>query len=143
MIIPLMAEDLNTVLQTSSFDLTYSVNAMDHAHDPLKGLLAMLAVTKPCRWGVMELWEKEADMEQGWGMHKWNFVYDEQSKGMFLKAYGSEVGENLTQRLISAGAMEVHAQRWNGCYLNGDCNNRHKTRVRLSFRKAGGDTQCG
>ncbi|CAE8643332.1 unnamed protein product [Polarella glacialis] len=86
-------------------------------------------------------------MEEGQGMHKWNIVYEEGH--MTLTPFDSTnrftptSSINLTQAMFAAGASEVHAQRWNGCYLNGDCNRHEMTRVRFSVRKgAKAGTTC-
>lgn len=133
-ILPLMSEELNQFFNSDTFDFVYSVNAMDHAHSPLDSLHSMLSVARPCRWVVVELWENEAVSQKGWGMHQWNFNMDS-SGAASLTQWGDSTGKNVSELMRVAGASDVHVQRWNGCYLNGDCNAAQKTRMRMSFRK--------
>ena len=127
-------EDLSTFFANNNFDLCYSVNAVDHSIHPLTVLHEMMKVTKPCGWSVVELWENEANIEGGNGMHQWNFFVEDEV--MMLESFKSKRQWNVNDAARSFGAGEVFSQRFEGCFLNGDCNHQENIRVRLSARKA-------
>ena len=69
-------ERLTEVFARDSFDLVMSRNAIDHARDPLLALSEMLAVVKPGRPVMLQVYENEARMQGASGLHRWNFVWE-------------------------------------------------------------------
>ena len=126
--------------------MMYSVNALDHSYEPALALRTMLAVAKPCAWVVFELWENEAVLEKGSGMHKWNVAVTHRGQNraiMTLTKFGGLDQTDLRAMLLSRQQNEhgpasyVRVEAFHGCYLNGDCNRAQDRRVRLSARKQG------
>ena len=129
-------ETMSATFSDAAFDMVYSVNAIDHATDPMLVLQQMQVVLKPCAVAVVEMWENEAHMAGGIGMHQWNFFYKD--KAIFLQKFGTNLVRNVRANLLKSGAGEVICQRFSGCFLNGDCNYPEKPRLRLTARKDSG-----
>ena len=72
------AEDLSTRFDRGRFDLVSCTNALDHAIEPVWGILEMLIVTKPK--GKIALYHRrnEAEFEDYSGFHQWNFDHSGQ-----------------------------------------------------------------
>ena len=133
-IAPIFGEDIHKRFGSDYFDLAYSVNAIDHSYDPMVVMRAMYKVTRPCGWVVFEIWENEASIEGGNGMHKWNIAPHSDGHGMLLTDLKSGESYDVLNEFSVLGA-EASVQRWKGCFLNGDCNRRDDMRIRLSVRK--------
>ena len=56
------------------FDLVYSRNALDHAHDPIRAISEMLKVCKKGGTVFFEGAVNESVREYGVGLHQWNFL---------------------------------------------------------------------
>jgi len=69
------AEALLDVFARDSFDLVMSKNAIDHAYDPLLSLVQMLSVVKPRRAVMLDLYEREGEMQKYAGLHQHNFQW--------------------------------------------------------------------
>lgn len=65
-------ESLSKTLPTSSFDLVYMRNALDHSYDPLSGIWEMLRVVRPGGKVILEHFVNEAEAENYVGFHQWN-----------------------------------------------------------------------
>ena len=135
------AEKLHHRFAHGAFDLVYSVNALDHADNPVKALQSMVAVAAPCAWVVVEVWEDEGKAAGGVGMHQWN-IRIVQHKPLFaaqkpvaeIMSVKTGVKTIVTPTLL--GASKINATLFNGCYLNGDCNMPDKPRVRIEIQKS-------
>jgi len=127
-------EELTATFSTAAFDMVYSVNAIDHTADPIIVLQQMQPVLKPCSVAVVEMWENEAYMAGGTGIHQWNFFYKDGT--IFLQKFGTDHVRDVRAMLRTSGAGEVICQRFSGCFLNGDCNYPEKPRLRLRARKS-------
>ena len=70
------AEDISARFDLGSFDLVSCTNALDHAIEPVWGILEMLIVTK--LGGNIALYHRrnEAEFEGYSGFHQWNFDED-------------------------------------------------------------------
>jgi SAM-dependent methyltransferase len=70
------AEDLSARFEPGSLDVVTCTNALDHAIEPMWGILEMLIVLK--RGGRVYLGHNrnEAEAEQYCGFHQWNFDVD-------------------------------------------------------------------
>ena len=150
-ILPVAGEALAQWFADGIFDLVYSVNALDHALDPVDTLRGMLRTARPCGWAVCELFQAEAVTQRGGGMHRWNFLASEAADGRLsttLSYFGhaSTKVTNVTAEMLRAGAARVVTQRWRGPDLSGDIQandclylNRRRgggLRLRLSMRRA-------
>ncbi|KAL1521594.1 hypothetical protein AB1Y20_021253 [Prymnesium parvum] len=137
-ILPVRGEDLESHFGSSTFDFAYSVNAIDHTTNPSHVLRNMVRVVAPCRWAVVEVWENEATLQKGNGMHRWNIRAEEGINGAsgmstFVQQFGEPGGGlNVTEALLSTEASEFVTQRWQGCYLNGECAIPSRWRIRMS-----------
>jgi len=137
-VIPLMGEDLGSLFEPNSFDLTVSINALDHSHEPLEAMKNMVKLTRPCRWAVVELYENEAMLEKGMGMHQWNFDKAEDGSARLRWYKAQEKPFNISAIMLEAGASEAHAQTWKGCFKMRSydpCVRLQDTKLRMSFRK--------
>ncbi len=70
-------ERLADGVQMDSFDLAYSINALDHCYDPLKAIKGMVRAVKPGCWVVLEHNVNEAEHETFHGLHQWNFCAED------------------------------------------------------------------
>ena len=70
-----LAEALLSVFARDSFDLVMSKNAIDHAYDPMLSLAQMLAVVKPGRAVMVDLYEREGEVQRYAGLHQHNFMW--------------------------------------------------------------------
>lgn len=66
-------EHLSELVEPGVYDLAYSCNALDHSYDPKSIILQMLDAVKPGGWVVLEHWVNEAENEEYYGLHQWNF----------------------------------------------------------------------
>jgi hypothetical protein len=67
------AEDLSARFDLASFDVVACTNALDHAIEPVWGILEMLMVTRPCGHVLLSHRRNEAEFERYSGFHQWNF----------------------------------------------------------------------
>lgn len=70
------AEDLTAFYPRESFDLVFCQNALDHSFDPVRGIEEMLLVVKPIGRVVLRHNINEAETENYFGFHQWNFDED-------------------------------------------------------------------
>jgi SAM-dependent methyltransferase len=75
-------EEVDNVFPPNHFDLVHVSNALDHAYDPLSGIIAMLTVLKPGGVLYMEHGLREGEFEHYDGMHQWNF--EQSADGKFV-----------------------------------------------------------
>lgn len=76
---PAYAEDLMSVFGASSFDLVNCQNALDHACDPVQGLLQMLRVVRVGGVVLLRHRRNEAEFECYSGFHQFNFDLERKS----------------------------------------------------------------
>jgi len=131
-IMNLAAEELECFFQPDVFNLVDSTNALDHAYDPVEALRQMVRVTAPCAWIIVELFENEANVESGNGLHQWNFHMN--GSRLALGKYNTTVLYDLTDEMSKVGA-ELSATKFEGCWLNGNCLAMSKPRLRIKIRK--------
>ncbi len=74
-------ERLEDVVPMDSFDLVYSINAIDYSYDPLKAIKSMVRAAKPGGWAVLKHNVNEAEHEEYHGLHQWNLC---EEKGEFV-----------------------------------------------------------
>lgn len=67
------AEDLSARFDAASFDLVTCTNALDHAMEPVWGLLEMMMITRPGGHIFLNHRRNEAEFEGYSGFHQWNF----------------------------------------------------------------------
>lgn len=79
--IQLCAEDLTEKFPENTFDLAFSFNALDHAHDPIKAIKAIVGVIKPGSFFLLRSFVNEAECADYTGLHQWNFF---DRKGRFF-----------------------------------------------------------
>lgn len=103
-------EDLCALFPPDSFDLVLARNSLDHAYDPLAIVRNMVAVCKP--GGVVQLLHsvREADKENGEGLHQWNFFPHEGQ--FFIERHGESERVNVTEALAHAASVEVSGEGW-------------------------------
>jgi SAM-dependent methyltransferase len=70
-------ERLADVVKLNSFDLAFSINALDHGYDPLKAIEGMVRAVKPGGWVVLFHYLNEAEQEHYEGLHQWNFTAED------------------------------------------------------------------
>ena len=78
----LSAEKLTKEFPSNTFDLVFARNCIDHAYDPEKAILQMIAVVKRNSYVLLEHRPNEADNQNYHGLHHWNFSVS--SEGDFL-----------------------------------------------------------
>jgi SAM-dependent methyltransferase len=76
-----VAEDLRLFLAERDFDLVHCRNALDHSFDPLRGIVEMLAMTRPGGRVLLRHIRNEAERENYGGFHQWNF---DEADGRFV-----------------------------------------------------------
>merc|ERR1712216_653830 len=59
------------------FDISFSLNALDHAQDPMLVIRQMVIVTKPGHDVIIDGHSNEAVGEQYTGFHQWNNACDD------------------------------------------------------------------
>lgn len=67
------AEALSAFFPASSFDLVHCRNALDHSINPFGGIVEMLRVTRRGGTVVLRHAINEAENENYFGLHQWNF----------------------------------------------------------------------
>jgi SAM-dependent methyltransferase len=72
--IKMRAEELVKHYPENHFDLSYSRNAIDHTHDAIRSILAMVHVTKVGGYVVLEHRIAEGRRARYRGLHAWNFL---------------------------------------------------------------------
>lgn len=69
----LAAEDLTKRFSSSTYDLVFARNCIDHAYNPERAILQMIDVVKSGRYVLLEHRPNEAENENYSGLHQWNF----------------------------------------------------------------------
>lgn len=69
----LAAEDLTRRFPSSTYDLVFARNCIDHAYNPERAILQMIDVVKSGRYVLLEHRPNEAENENYSGLHQWNF----------------------------------------------------------------------
>jgi len=69
-------ETLDLQFGPDIFDLAFSENAIDHCHDPMTALNAMMFVTKPGGWIACECYANEGEANKYNVFHQWNICED-------------------------------------------------------------------
>jgi SAM-dependent methyltransferase len=67
------AEKLTDQFPEGSFDIVYSSNALDHSYEPMTAIRNMTLLCKPGGIVFLRHFENEAERENFYGLHKWNF----------------------------------------------------------------------
>lgn len=100
------AEDLSAQFTEESFDIAFSINALDHAIDPIGAIVEMLVVLKT--GGTIFIGSKpnEAEVECYHGMHQWNFC---DQNGDFV-IWNREVRHNMTHVLSSCASVRTESR---------------------------------
>jgi SAM-dependent methyltransferase len=90
------AEKLLEQFPEASFDLVFSSNALDHSYDPVMAICNMVLLSKPGGFVFLRHFENEAEKENFFGLHKWNFF--ERKGDMIIANRTDEVslGEKLS-----------------------------------------------
>jgi SAM-dependent methyltransferase len=83
------AEKLLDLYPEGSFDLVYSSNALDHSYDPVTAIRNMVLLCKPSGFAFLRHFENEAEKEDFFGLHKWNFF--EKSGDMIIANRAVEI----------------------------------------------------
>merc|ERR1712032_319303 len=91
MAVPRMAEIEHLVKEfgTASFDVVHCTNALDHSHDPLRGIEQALRVLRGGRPVLLRHTRNEAEKNGYAGLHRWNldvrggrlFLWQQPSRG--------------------------------------------------------------
>jgi len=69
----LAAEDLTKRFPSSTYDLVFALNCIDHAYNPERAILQMIDVVKSGRYVLLEHRPNEAENQNYTGLHQWNF----------------------------------------------------------------------
>jgi hypothetical protein len=72
----------------------------------------------------------------GVGMHQWNVHLNSKLKMAEITSIKTGKATLVSPALL--GASTVYANRYEGCYLNGDCNFPSKPRIRIEAQKTQG-----
>jgi SAM-dependent methyltransferase len=67
------AERLTSRFASSTFDLVYALNSIDHSYDPQRAILEMLSVVNPKCYVLLEHAINEGENMGYRGLHQWNF----------------------------------------------------------------------
>ncbi len=104
------AEELTDRFPANSFDLVYARNCIDHSYDPERAILQMVEVAKKGSYVLLEHEQNEAEKENYYGLHQWNFSMTE--VGDFLiRSKHREVNMTKKYEGLFAVACEVEAER--------------------------------
>jgi SAM-dependent methyltransferase len=68
-----MGEHLDAICPGRSFDLVLSINALDHARDPMTCIQQMAARLTTGGWLLLDHADREGEQHQFHGLHQWNF----------------------------------------------------------------------
>ncbi len=77
----------------ASFDLVYAQNSLDHSYNPLLIIKNMLALVKVNRYMLLEHATNEAENENYFGLHQWNFNVE---NGDFV-VWNKQLRHNITE----------------------------------------------
>jgi len=111
-VIKMMAEDLTKHFQPNHFDLVYSNNALDHAHDPMVALKHMVALVKPNHHVIVATMVNEGAQIGGYGFHNWNFAHVNSRMVLWSNVGGLVVYDIATEfgALVSSVACDNYNQ---------------------------------
>lgn len=113
-------EELGSLFAPNQFDLVWCCNALDHAIDPIVGLLSLLRVSKPQGCLLLLFHPNEAAGSRYSGLHQWNFDLVD----------GHYIIERLDQRVnvteLVRPACNIEAQK-----MKGKAGEKDRIRVRL------------
>ena len=98
------AEDLSARFDLSSFDVIASTNALDHAIEPVWGVLEMLMVTRPGGHVLLSHRRNEAEFERYSGFHQWNF----DSEGLDFVVWNRDRRINVTKLLAECADAQCN-----------------------------------
>lgn len=124
-------EELSHFYDENSFDLVYSVNALDHSYNPASVINEMVKIVKPGCYVVIEVWENEAVFARGTGLHQW-CVY-ENAGDLILEHYHRFMKINISRQLKNICDFRVKGHY--DAFLNGDHNHPKKKRLRIEMLK--------
>lgn len=74
-------ERLTEKFDENTFDITYSNNALDHSHNPLKCIKEMIQVTKKEHYVFIKSFLLEGTNACWSGLHKWDFFVKRDARG--------------------------------------------------------------
>jgi len=69
-------ESLREMFEPDSFDIVYSLNALDHSYNPLQVIENMVSLIKSDGMVYFVVMENEASFLNYEGMHQWNFYVE-------------------------------------------------------------------
>lgn len=92
---PGAGERLAALLGENRFELVVSINAVDHASDPLLVIRQMLAVAKPGANVILEHTANEGQTNAYAGLHQWNF--DVEDGRLILTGRGGRNRTDITR----------------------------------------------
>lgn len=90
-------ERLTEQFKENTFDITYSRNAIDHSHNPLKFIEEMIKVTKREHFIFIRVFENEGTHQKWSGFHKWNFFL--KKPWLFSKKYDLWLKSKKSKRI--------------------------------------------
>eukprot|EP00747_Dinoflagellata_sp_TGD_P039053 gnl/TRDRNA2_/TRDRNA2_140036_c0_seq2.p1 gnl/TRDRNA2_/TRDRNA2_140036_c0~~gnl/TRDRNA2_/TRDRNA2_140036_c0_seq2.p1 ORF type:complete len:339 (-),score=28.89 gnl/TRDRNA2_/TRDRNA2_140036_c0_seq2:156-1142(-) len=102
------AEGLAAIFGESSFDAVHCMNALDHAHDPAKGLAEMLRVVRPGSPVILRHRRNESTHTGGVGSHHWDMDVSRDLRFLLRRKGGPEIPDNeidLGEFLVSKGLV--------------------------------------
>lgn len=100
------AEDLSSRFDAESFDVVTCNNALDHAIEPVWGIIEMLIITRPGGTVWLNHRCNEAEHENYAGFHQWNF--DERDCHFIV--WNKDRSINVNQVLATSGIVRCERQ---------------------------------
>lgn len=108
-------EQLPDKFEPESFDFAYARNALDHSYDPLLIIKNMLALVKKNGFVLLRHRINEAENQNYWGLHQWNFNIKQNNFIIWNQA----VEYNVTQILYHEAQIECYYDgEWIICIIN-------------------------
>ncbi|CAL1139002.1 unnamed protein product [Cladocopium goreaui] len=106
-------EALNECFPQHHFDVVHMRNSLDHANDPLMGILQLIWVVRPGGWVLLRHARNEGVAGHfQLGLHQWAFDIEDAPDGQHFVIWSPSLRVDVSQWLLSGGfASAVNAQR--------------------------------
>ncbi|CAK9074625.1 unnamed protein product [Durusdinium trenchii] len=114
-VVPLQCptEALHHCFPQHHFDVVHMRNSLDHANDPLMGILELIWVARPGGWVLLRHARNEGVAGHfQLGLHQWAFDVEDRADGRHFVIWSPSLRVDVSDWLLSSGlAAEVKAER--------------------------------